>query len=468
MQVRDPEVRLGSPALHGIAEDALDGRADRQRAPGRGVGLPDDARQPADKAREPLLRARRRRLRPRPRPLGLAVQPGVLQRERGLVSERLEQPRFLLVEAPPRAVLDDEGADRAALDEQRCGELRLEARLLELRAQLGRERDTRVGQDVRRCHGPPLADGEPDGADPGGEHRAVDGEGPGISRDGHGRPGAGVRRDPDQRRGVSLEQPEHAVGDALRDDFGVERLRDEPPDLGQALRRAAAVLAALVDAGVAERDRGLVGEPRQDGLIPIRERPRRAVVDVEQALDPAVDRDRNDQGGPDAVGLDEREVVLAEAGIAGVVLRPEGAAAPQHQAAEALARLDRHAGERVGEPGRVAHERHLAVRLPERNHREVRAAELSRALGDGRQHRREVERGVDRPREVGDDLGLAPPPLGVLEQPRVLQGERRLVGEAREDRELVGREHASRDVGQREPCPSSAPSCRSQAGTTSP
>ena len=231
-----------------------------------------------------------------------------------------------------------------------------------------------------------------------------------------------------------LDEGRVRVGDSPRgrrpqkpDGHAVEQAAE--PLLG-GLRGDARLLLAGEQGGVLDGDRRVLTQPEKNGLVPVRERARRPVIRVEDAVDLRLEPDRDrDQGHRPLVGHHVDEVA-ADARVPGVVVRAEGPAARDHERPDAPAGLDAHAREapEVG-AGPVAEDEPFAPGRPERDQRHVALAELAGALGHLLEDRVEVERGVDRARELRHDLGFAPAPLGVRVEPGVLEGHGRLVGE---------------------------------------
>jgi hypothetical protein len=167
---------------------------------------------------------------------------------------------------------------------------------------------------------------------------------------------------------------------------------------------------------VADRDRGLRGQPREAGLVPIAERPRRAVVHDEQPFDSRLGLDRHGQRGLDAVSLDQRLRVVPEPRIVRIVLRPKRPAGQQHLAGEPLARhepFDR----RHGSAGPVAEQHRLGRRVAGRDDAEIGSAELARRP---RTHLPKMVRGV----RGGDLVAVLAPAAGALSPRRGAPGAR--------------------------------------------
>src|SRR2546430_818222 len=97
-------------------------------------------------ARRQLARQTRQRLGDLAAPLRLAVEPRVLDGERGLLGQELQRRQVLVGERPLLPVVDDEGAVHVALQRERGGGHGLVALALDLRegykavaaAQIGR------------------------------------------------------------------------------------------------------------------------------------------------------------------------------------------------------------------------------------------------------------------------------------------------------------------------------------------
>ncbi len=219
----------------------------------------------------------------------------------------------------------------------------------------------------------------------------------------------------------------------------------------QAFRGAAGELLVREKLGVADRERGLGGQTDQDGLVLIGEEPRGTVVDVEQALDAVVDEHRDRHLGLDAEAADALLVTIAGLGSAARVGGAQRAALQQHATAQTLPRPDAGVGERVvlgGGP--VAEADRVAARHAQTDHRAVAAAELAGRLGHAAEHRLQIQRAADRAGELGQHLRLAPPPLLVREEARVLEGERGLVREGFRHLHRARVERAAGRVAQRE------------------
>src|SRR6185295_4919832 len=98
------------------------------------------------------------------------------------------------------------------------------------------------------------------------------------------------------------EERSDAVDDALSDLVRLEGARDEPTDFGEDLGFAPAAFHLAQEMRVPDRDGGVIGQTAERRLVPIAERTRGAVEDVEQALELAV-LDGNDDLRDHARGL---------------------------------------------------------------------------------------------------------------------------------------------------------------------
>ena len=184
VQVVAPEVGLRVPALERVAEDALGRLADEQDLPGRSVRLPHDRGQPVHETVEPPSGVERRGQRLRAAALRLGEPLRVLEGERRLVGEGLEQPDVFLVEAPARAVPHHERSGGAVAAEQRHRERGAMRRCFQSAPERGKDRDGWVVEKVRRHDRPALVHGTARDADPRRERQARRDAGRGLAGDG--------------------------------------------------------------------------------------------------------------------------------------------------------------------------------------------------------------------------------------------------------------------------------------------
>ena len=136
--------------------------------------MPETARPPAERLAEAFDEACRRsidgirlgedarhtvlELEPSLRRACLGVQSGVVERERRLIGERIDEPSRVIVERTPGPKAETEDADDAAAREQRHRERGAIRSLLEARALGGPEANARIGKDVLRLHRDALGD----------------------------------------------------------------------------------------------------------------------------------------------------------------------------------------------------------------------------------------------------------------------------------------------------------------------
>ena len=240
-------------------------------------------------------------LRLAPALLAVLEQAGVLERERRVVGEGLRQADLVAVEAPALHVADGDRADGGALDQERHRQDRAVGRLLDPRVERGRQRDPRIGQDVRRDDRPALADGEPHRAGVLGEHD-VEPEGvPGARAEDEGAP---LRVQAADDRGLRAEQPPEALRGAPRHLLRVERLGEQAPDVAEHLGFPSPPGRLGVQAGVLEGHRGLVGEGLGEPDLVRLERARGLVAHDQRPDDDVVDEQREREHGPVARALD--------------------------------------------------------------------------------------------------------------------------------------------------------------------
>ena len=222
---------------------------------------------------------------------GLVVQACVLERQRRLVADRLDQgcllwrERVLLVE--PR---DEEGADGPAphgdREEQARPVRKAGERLLV---------DPRVGGDVARPGRPALAPGvleDPVAVKRDGvrQEAAEQGLRDPVARDRAEEPLLSVRDEGADH--VGPDGPVGLPGDAPHHLGEIERRVDRAADVHERLGPPEPVLGGLVEAGVLERPGGLVREGLREVDLRRREHTALDVADAERADDPVL----HDQG----------------------------------------------------------------------------------------------------------------------------------------------------------------------------
>ena len=154
----------------------------------------------------------------------LRIEPSVLEREGGLVGERLRQSDLVVVELSADPIADTQSADHAVADAQRHAEHRPMPGALDHGSRSRREREPRVREQIRRGDRDPLVDGEAHDRVTAREHRTQAHRDAGLARDGEGDERIGLGVEPVEGRGMRTEQPPHAVGHSLRDEIEIERL----------------------------------------------------------------------------------------------------------------------------------------------------------------------------------------------------------------------------------------------------
>jgi hypothetical protein len=172
-----------------------------------------------------------------PPPLGLGVEPGVLQRERGLAGEGLGQADFALVVEASLPGGDREGADHPVLGDQRDGQHRPVRRLGDALADFWRVGNARIGHAIGGEDGSAFAHGQAADARPRREHEAPVERGDRVAGDGHRHEVARLRVQTVDDGIPAAEQRPHAVGDLLRDEVEVQGFGEESADLREGLGR---------------------------------------------------------------------------------------------------------------------------------------------------------------------------------------------------------------------------------------
>ena len=370
-------------------------------------------------------------LRLPPPALTLLVQARVLQRERRLVSERLHELDLPVRERADVVAIRDEGAEHPVADEERHGHHGPIALGLDGGARRRREVERRIVQQI----------GRPDRAtlrDRGGRravarmqrahglkcatHSAARHEEQGVARP--------IRVHERDRGSLGAEQSARAVDDQRQDLLELQRRRDRAAELGERLGLAPAGRVVGEQSRVMDRRRRVVGEPEQDLLVTVREDAVVPVGDREKPFDAVLDRDGHRHERAHALCAGDRRVLRADPRVLEIAGRAEGSTRREDFAARALTSGDPERGVAVvPRAGPVAKGHGVDARVAERDERHVAAADLSRPLGDALEHGREVERGVDAPDHVRQQLGLSLATARVLVEARVLDGDGRLVGE---------------------------------------
>ena len=221
---------------------------------------------------------------------------------------------------------------------------------------------------------------------------------------------AAAQRDRPAEHGI--ERRAQLVGER-----GEELVLDPVGGLGLGARP----LLARQELRVADGDGRVVGEQAQHLLVMVVERPRRAVVDVEQALDAAADGDGHHHQRGDALGGHGGAIrrIAGEAWVARDVVAAHGRARGHHEAAGAMAGHARVLRRVLAAPSRPMAEHHGAGLVAQGDGRQVAGAEIAGALGDDLEEIAQVERGVDGARQVAEQGCAA---LGSLMRSSQLHG----------------------------------------------
>src|SRR6266403_1663602 len=122
--------------------------------------------------------------------------------------------------------------------------------------------------------------------------------------------------------------------------------------------------------------------------------------------------------------------------------------------AGALSGLDQETDERVirraARAAPVDHPNAVSAGLSQGDLGAVGAGELAGPVDDAREDRREVERAVDLPDDLGEHVDLVPAPGRVVEELNALEHERRLVGESLGQPDLALEKDPARAIAHRE------------------
>jgi len=415
------------PAMHGAAIHA----ADLRDANGHALEeLPDVERRVQD------LRPVEQRARLVEPARGLREEARVIERQRRLRGERAQECFRLGRDGHCRRAVDREDAQHALADDDRVDEPEAQAVRLELLAQARHDAGVLVARPEERlavrghpAHAP-LADrhlaGELSGEVATAEDERPDDAAVSLVHHPHAHP----RRVEEARRGR---------GDVLQHFVRVQRRRDQAVDLVERAQPLGELAGLAVEPRVADGDGRVVGEAREHRLVLVGEAAERPVVGLEHALDPAVDDDGHGHRGDDPLHVDDGLVRPLDARIIAIVRGAERPAGDERHAAHALARLDPQRLERVRSvPDARAGQRFRRPVLAEENARHVAGAEVARARAHALEHRGEIERGVDRAGDLGEDLGLAAAAVRLGVERGVADGRGRLREEALEQLVVVG------------------------------
>ena len=172
-----------------------------------------------------------------PAPLGLAVEPGVLQRHRGLIGERGGEPEVALVERPVFRVGHEQAADHAVLDQERERHAGPVRRLLDRPPEVGGQHDARIGQHVRGVGRPPSRRATPIRPGSGGEDQPGRKAGADVAGAGHDHQRAAVGDHLEEPGGPDSQQVAQRLDDPPGHLLAVERLGDGPVHVGEHVGR---------------------------------------------------------------------------------------------------------------------------------------------------------------------------------------------------------------------------------------
>ena len=395
MHVGAPEIRLVHPLLDGVAEESLGASTGEQHPPGGDVDFRHDRIHAPQQVAQAVLGG----FGPGPgRALG-GEEPGVVQRDRRLVGERLQQPPGVAVEHATPAGGDGERADRLAADQQRNRHDRPVARPGEAGAHGRRVAQARIVQHVGRDQRRALRHGKTRPPDAGRHHHRVGESRGALAGERHRDEVAGGRLQPVDDDVAGAEQADDVVGDEMRDLAGIERMGERLAHRGQRLGGAPAALAVGEQPRALHRQRGRRGQ-RAERLQRVGVRTARpATEDTEHTRQSVARRQRD----PDerAHPLAAQELRGARARIGGRLVDERQRARHRHLADQSLA--DREVGPQA------------AVRMGQRaggapQHETVAGQEpdqgeaVGHALGGGRGRRGqdvgEAERGRGGPRQL--------------------------------------------------------------------
>ena len=387
-----------------------------------------------------------------PRPVQLLDQPGVRDGDRGLGSERPDDPRIVVVEGVRPLRVHLEGAERSRFAADRGDDHRPVAGPIEEEVVDLGVREHRLRVLGGRDH-PVLRDGRPRGAEADGDRHHSDLVGGEQVGD------AGVERPADlvtpgvnevEYGAIRVDEPLGGVDDLLEQRARIADRGDLGGDLAERLLRLGAArqlgrrpVELLDQPGVLDRDRGLVGEALEKlGLVVVvlvdldaahRDRPERPRLAPERCR-----QDGSEPGLPDE-RVGPRNVL--EARIGEVVARPERLAGRDGPAGDPLPDPELRVEALLARPdrvlaGRVRPAQGHAVVLehvdPCRRRSEQPACLVHGLLEDrvgvaqGRDVRRDLAHGT---LGVGPVLDLLAGSLDGLDEAGVADGDRRLMGE---------------------------------------
>ncbi len=146
------------------------------------------------------------------------------------------------------------------------------------------------------------------------EHGVARHRDPGLAGDDEGHQRFGFRVDPVETRRVRTEQLADAVGDALGHQVEVERLGEEPPEVGQCAHPLGLPRRLAIELGVVDRVRCMRGQRAEElhllggGLVPL------AHADRQDSKNLLIDHERHDAHADHAGGARRLDVARPRVG----------------------------------------------------------------------------------------------------------------------------------------------------------
>ena len=316
--------------------------------------------------------------------------PGVLQSEGRLIGERLGHADLVGLEAAALRTPDGEGADRLISEHDRHGEHAPASpprwRRARTSSVIGIRGSFRTSSDIT---GRRSRTATPEAPVPRGSRTPTCQPGPRDPDSGEGHQVARRTVGAVQGGDAGVEEPADTLDDSFRDLVRVERLRDDAADLGEALGGSPSALGFLEEAGVLDRDTGLIGQVGREREHVIVECMAELSVDVEGAQDPMPDAHRDRHLGTDPRVPSPRPVLGQEPRVRRAVGGDDRLAGGGNPAADRLPQADPLRRRGFLGPGRHRHpDEKLAVHQPEAG---LSVKQLRGGLGDSPQHRMEVQ-----------------------------------------------------------------------------
>ena len=304
---------------------------------------------------------------------------------------------------PPDSIADPEGADDSLAHAERHREDRAIADALDVRPHRYGEDEVRIAQQIGGRDGGALPNGDAhDGVAPREHGIAVDRD-PDLATDGEGHERFGFGVDTVEAGGMNAQQLAHAVGDPLRDEVQIERLGQEPNQIGQRAHSLSLAGRLAIELGVVDRVGRVRGQRAEELHLLGRGLVARAHADGQAAQDPLAYHERHDADADHAGGA--RLLDVAGARIVQDIDHRQRRAGRHDGADEPLAHTDtlEVLRRRVGAGDGV--ERHvLAVLLHEPELGGARAEELDRRVDDAPEDFVRGQRGRERLGQAAERL----------------------------------------------------------------